>query len=127
MVKIHAVRLGAEQSVQRRRFLGNGFQHSGVQGIGKSRLAGADGLLHPGGGFAGRRRQPDPRRGCGLFDEQRQDAGQSGGLASAGAAGDHAKATQHSQGRRYLLPVRPGLGGKQAQQTLCQALLIHRP
>ena len=111
----------AEQPVQRRDLLGDHpAQPLGIVGqaveVELRHLAG-DGFVEPGGGLAGGRGQADAQ---GLFSftlafplafterqrlEQGEQAHHGGGLAGAGAAGDHREARAAGQGAGGLLPV----------------------
>ena len=85
---------------------------------------GLNGLLQPGRGLSGRRRQRDPQRAPRLVGEQREDPRDRGGLAGAGAAADH-----HRPGPDALQSCRSllgGLGKQPVQRSVQPGLVDHR-
>ena len=87
-----------------------------------------DGLLEPGCGLAGRRRERDQRpgrpRGRRLLGQQRDDPCDRRRLAGARTAGHDREPAQHRRGRGQALP-RVGLAREQPRKPLGQRLDPH--
>ncbi|MNF45293.1 hypothetical protein D3C84_264210 [compost metagenome] len=122
---LRAVAAAAQQAVQGARLLGqrglDGFAHRQL-GLGV-----ADRLGHARGGLAGGRGETDGQAlAARLLQQPREQAHHGGGLASAGAAGDHRQVAPYRLGGGQALPIRLlGVTGEEPRQGFGQLRLVH--